>query len=64
MARRGYSNSVRSANFGRHDKVALKYEADTLAELKSQKDDTKNYVNNTISGLKHEIQGVNISVWN
>uniref|UniRef100_A0A8W8KM72 CCHC-type domain-containing protein n=1 Tax=Magallana gigas TaxID=29159 RepID=A0A8W8KM72_MAGGI len=36
--------------------------ADVLAELKSQKEDIKEYVNNKISTLRQEIQGANISV--
>jgi hypothetical protein len=33
-----------------------------LAELRSQEDDIKEYVNNKISSLRQEIQGANISV--
>ena len=36
--------------------------SDVLAELKSQKEDIKEYVNNKISSLRQEIQGANISV--
>lgn len=36
--------------------------ADVLAELKSQKEDIKEFVNNKISTLRQEIQGANISV--
>ena len=67
MTGRGYSNSNHSDDSGRHEKSLLSMQnepsiADVLAELRSQKDDIKEYVNNKVSSLRQEIQGANISV--
>lgn len=64
---RACSRSIQSEDSGRHEKVTLGMRneptiADVLAELKSQKEDIKKYVNCKISTLRQEIQGVNISV--